>query len=66
MMLSVLDAPVSDDARRSGATVTVEIVMLSGVLDAETFPAGSVSVPATAQTPSPSVGRVHALSEPTV
>lgn len=66
VMLSVLDAPVSDDARRSGAAVAVEIVMLSGVLDAETFPAGSVSVPVTAQTPSPSVGRVHEVSEPTV
>ena len=66
VMLSVLDAPVSDDASKSGADVAVEIVMFSGVLDAEMFPAGSVSVAATAQTPSPSSGRVHEVSEPTV
>ena len=65
VMLSVLDAPVSDDASKSGAVGAVEIVMFSGALDKDTFPAVSVSVATTVQLPNVRLGSVHEVSTPT-
>jgi len=65
VMLSVLDAPVSDDASRSGAVGAVRTVMLSDPLGDDTLPAESVSVATTVQFPKVRVGSVHFVSTPT-
>jgi len=79
--LSVFDAPVSDDASRSGADgadgrlppddegallVGASMNMLSGGLLADVFPVGSVSVAVTLHVPSVSAAKSHVLAEPTV
>ncbi len=65
VMSSVLDAPVSDVASKSGAVGAVRIVMFSGVLGRETLPAASVSVATTVQLPNVRAGSVHDVSVPT-
>ena len=67
--LSVLDAPVSDEARRSGivgaAGAEVSIVRLVASLEADRLPDVSVRVPVTLQDPGVIDGRVHDVAEPT-
>ena len=69
MTLSVFDAPVSDEARRSGvvgaAGEEVSIARLVASLEADRLPAVSVSVPDTLQDPGVIDGRVHDVAEPT-
>jgi len=67
--LSVDDDPESDAAATSGpddATGPVpSMVMLSPVPAADVLPAGSVSVPVSAQVPSVRPGRSHDVAVPT-
>jgi hypothetical protein len=68
VLLSVLDAPVSDASARStpeGADGgVVSIVTGNAVDDGEMLPAGSVNVDEMFQVPSVSVGRVQFVAEP--
>jgi hypothetical protein len=68
VLLSVFDAPVSDDAARStpvGADGAVpSIVMGSAVDGADVLPAGSVSVDEMFHVPSVSVGRAQFVATP--
>lgn len=65
VMLSVLDAPVSDVASKSGAVGAARIVMFSGALGREMLPAVSMSVATTVQLPNVRAGSVHDVSVPT-
>ena len=69
VMLSVLDAPVSDDASRSGADgvagAVVSIVRLVASLEADRLPDVSVSAPLTVHDPGVNDGSVHDVAEPT-
>lgn len=69
VMLSEFDAPVSDDARRSGvvgaAGAAVSIVRFVAPLEADRFPDGSVSVAVTLHGPGVIDGRLHDVAEPT-
>ena len=81
VMLSVLDAPVSDDASRSGAVgaegplppdddgpllTGASMIKLNGELLADVLPAGSVSVAVVLHVPPDIVGRSHDVAVPTV
>ena len=67
--LSVDDAPVSEDAARSGPDVTTgpvpSTVMFRPVPAADVLPAGSVKVPVSAHVPSVRSGRSHDVADPT-
>lgn len=62
--LSVFDAPVSDEASRSGAVGASRTVMFSGELGADTFPAVSVRVATTVQFPNVREGRAQDVATP--
>ena len=62
--LSVLDGPLSEAGRRSGATGlggVVSIVRLSAGETPDVFPAESVKVPITDHVPSANLPNVHAV-----
>ena len=70
VMLSDSEAPVSDDARRSGAGgvrgAERSIVMAVGLLVSDFVPSGLLSDEVTCHTPGDIVGMVHEVAEPIV
>ena len=80
VMLSVLDAPVSEDGSKSGAVgvdgvlpddegpllAGASMTKLNGELLADVLPAGSVNVAVVLHVPPDKVGRSHDVALPTV